>query len=151
MTRWVALAALLVAAGLAACAGSSSSKPKGSARATALDTLPPEQRDAALLGREVFQLVDRAADYKGSHLGNPPSTLRQMGVESLAPIFVRRIRVVTDSAVVTVAYRKPRGRAVESCEGTAAILEEATLRGGVFSVVCTTPSGSIGKYQVPAP
>jgi hypothetical protein len=145
MTRRVALAALLVAAGLAACAGSSSSKPKGSARSTALDTLPPDQRDAALLGREVFQLVDRAADYKGSHRGNPPSTLRQMGVESLAPIFVRRIRVVT------VAYRKPRGRAVESCEGTAAILEEATLRGGVFSVVCTTPSGAIGKYQVPAP
>jgi hypothetical protein len=151
MTPRVALAALLAAAGLAACGGSSSSKSKGPAKSAALDTLPPDQRDAAILGREVFRLVDRAADYRGSHLGNPPESLRQMGIESLAPVFVRRIRVVTDSAVITVAYRQPRGRRVASCEGTAGILEEATLHGGVFDIVCTTPSGTVAKYQVPAP
>lgn len=141
-------ALLLAAAALAACAGS---KPKTPTRASALDTLPADRRDAALLGREVFDLVDQAVDYKGSHRGQPPVSLRQMGVESLAPLVVRRIRVVSDSSVVTVAFRKPRGRAVESCEGTAQILEEATLHGGTFSIVCTTPSGSISKYQVPAP
>jgi hypothetical protein len=151
MSRQGVRAVLLVAAGVAGCAGSSSSKSKAPSSSSALDTLPPDRRDAALLGREVFQLVDKAADYTGSHRGNPPATLRQMGVESLAPVFVRRIRVVSDSAVVTVAFRKPRGRTVESCEGTAAILEEATLRGGTFSIVCATPSGAINRYQVPAP
>jgi hypothetical protein len=140
--------ALVVAAALVACGGSKSKTPT---RTSALDSLPPDRRDAALLGREVFELVDQAVDYKGSHRGQPPASLRQMGIESLAPLVVRRIRIVSDSSVVTVAFRKPRGHAVESCEGTAQILEEATLRGGTFSIICSTPSGSISKYQVPAP
>ena len=141
-------ALVFAVAALAACAGS---KPKSPSHTSVLDTLPPDRRDAALLGREVFELIDQAVDYKGSHRGQPPASLRQMGVESLAPLLVRRIRVVSDSSVVTVAFRKPRGRVVESCEGTAQILEEATLRGGTFSIICTTASGSINKYQVPAP
>ena len=148
MTRRVSPAVLLALA-LAACGGSSS--PKTPTRTSALDTLPPDRRDAALLGREVFRLVDRAADYKGSHRGHPPANLRQMGVESLAPLLVRRIRVVSDTSVVTVAFRQPRGRTVASCEGTPQLLEEASLRGGTFSIVCTTASGSIAKYEVPAP
>jgi hypothetical protein len=151
MTRRGARAVLVVVAGLAACSGRASSHSKTRSATSALDSLPPSRRDAALLGREVFTLVDRAADYQGSHLGHPPATLREMGVESLAPVFVRRVRVVSDSAVVTVAFRKPRGRTVESCEGTAEILEQATLRGGTFDILCTTPSGAIAKYQVPAP
>jgi hypothetical protein len=74
-----------------------------------------------------------------------------MGVESLAPVLVRRIRVVSDSSVVTVAFRQPRGRTVASCEGTAQVLEEASLSGGTFTIVCTTAAGSISKYEVPAP
>jgi hypothetical protein len=151
MTRRAAEAVLLLAAGLAACSGSASSRSKAPSATSALDSLPPNRRDAALLGQEVFSLVDQAADYQGSHRGRPPETLRQMGVESLAPVFVRRIRVVSDSAVVTVAFRKPRGRTVESCEGNAEILEQATLRGGTFDILCTTPSGAISKYKVPAP
>ena len=148
MTRRVLPAGLLVLM-VAACGGSSS--PKTPSRTSALDTLPPDRRDAALLGREVFRLVDRAADYKGSHRGRPPVDLRQMGVESLAPLLVRRIRVVSDTSVVTVAFRQPRGRTVASCEGTPQLLEEASLRGGTFSIVCTTASGSIARYEVPAP
>jgi hypothetical protein len=151
MIRRVAQAGLLLVAGLAACSGSASSRPKARSAASALDSLPPSRRDAALLGREVFSLVDQAADYEGSHMGHPPATLLQMGVESLAPVFVRRIRVVSDTAVVTVAFRKPRGRTVESCEGNAEILEQATLRGGTFDILCTTPAGAINKYKVPAP
>jgi len=149
MTRRVFPAGLLVLM-VAACGGSSSSS-KTPTRTSALDTLPPDRRDAALLGREVFRLVDRAADYKGSHRGRPPVDLRQMGVESLAPVLIRRIRVVSDTSVVTVAFRQPRGRTVASCEGTPQLLEEASLRGGIFSIVCTTASGSIAKYEVPAP
>ena len=142
--------AMLVLLAAAACGGSSST-PKTPTRGSTLDTLPPDRRDAALLGREVFSLVDRAADYKGSHLGHPPSQLRQMGIESLTPLVVRRIRVVSDTSVITVAFRQPRGRAVSSCEGTAEVLEEASLRGGTFGIVCTTPSGNIAKFEVPAP
>lgn len=149
MTRRVFPAGLLVLM-VAACGGSSSTS-KTPTRTSALDTLPPDRRDAALLGREVFRLVDRAADYKGSHRGRPPVDLRQMGVESLAPVLIRRIRVVSDTSVVTVAFRQPRGRTVASCEGTPQLLEEASLRGGIFSVVCTTASGRIAKYEVPAP
>ncbi len=151
MTRRAAQTGLLLVAGLAACSGSASSRSKAPAAESALDSLPPNRRDAALLGREVFSLVDQAADYQGSHRGQAPETLRQMGVESLAPVFVRRIRVVSDSAVVTVAFRKPRGRTVESCEGNAQILEQAALRGGTFDILCTTPSGAISEYKVPAP
>jgi len=150
MTWRGAQAVLLVVAGLAACSRSAS-KSKAAIGASALDSLPPNRRDAALLGQEVFHLVDRAADYQGSHRGHAPATLREMGVESLAPVFIRRIRVVSDSTVVTVAFRKPRGRAVESCEGNAEILEQATLRGGTFDIRCTTPSGATTQYQVPAP
>jgi hypothetical protein len=142
--------AVLLVLTVAACGGSSSSS-KAPSRTSAIDTLPPDRRDAALLGREVFRLVDRAADYKGSHQGQPPATLRQIGVESLAPLMVRRIRVVSDTSVITVAFRQPRGRRVASCEGTPLLLEEASLRGGVFSIVCTTASGTIEKYEVPAP
>ncbi len=150
MTRRASGAVLFVLAGLAACADSSPSS-KAPSRSSALDSLPPERRDAALLGREVFRLTDRAADYKGSHRGRPPADLRQMGIDSLAPLIVRRIRTVSDSSVVSVAFRQPRGRTVASCEGTAEILEEATLAGGTFTVVCTTASGTIARYEVPAP
>lgn len=150
MTPRAIRAATFLVAGLAACSGSAPSRTRA-ASGSALDTLPPNLRDAALLGREVFSLVDQAADYQGSHGGQPPATLRQMGVESLAPVVVRRIRVVGDTAVVTVAFRQPRGRTVESCEGDAEILEQATLGGGAFEILCSTPSGTINKYKVPAP
>jgi hypothetical protein len=136
---------------LAAVAGCSSSSPKPTRHTSVLDTLPPERRDAALLGREVFRLVDKAADYRGSHLGHPPTELRLMGVESLAPLVVRRIRVVNDSSVVTVAFRQPAGRRVTSCQGNVQVLEEASLSGGMFTVLCTTPAGTDAKYEVPAP
>ncbi len=117
----------------------------------AVESLPPELRDATLLGREVFQLVDRAVDYKGSHSGRPPQSLRQMGIDSLAPFVVRRITTVSDSTVATVAFRQPRGRTVASCEGNAQILEEASLGGGKFSLVCATASGIIKRYQMAVP
>jgi hypothetical protein len=148
MSRRPARTILLVLAGVAGCAGSS---PKPARHTSVLDTLPPARRDAALLGREVFRLIDRAVDYRGSHLGHPPVELRVMGIDSLAPLFVRRIRVVNDSSVVTVAYRQPAGRSVRACEGNPRILEEATLSGGTFTVGCVTRDGGSANYEVPAP
>ncbi|HET7599841.1 MAG TPA: hypothetical protein VFK09_06090 [Gemmatimonadales bacterium] len=144
-----ATGALLLLAALGACRDSSSTRTPAADRA--VDTLPPELRDATILGREIFGLVDRAADYKGSHRGRAPQSLRQMGIDSLAPLVVRRIAVVSDSAMVTVAFRQPRGRRVASCEANARILEEAALNGGKFSLVCASASGALARYEVAAP
>jgi hypothetical protein len=138
---------VLLAAALLGCGSTGSDAGRG--RAPGLEKLPPELRDAAYLGREIFDLVDRAADYKGSHRGKPPRTLKQMGLDSLDGPIVRRIATISDSSVVTVAYRQPRGRTVASCEATSRILEEAALNEGKFTLVCTTPSGAITKHEVP--
>lgn len=108
-------------------------------------------RDAGLLGREIFELVDRAADYRGAHLGHSPRSLREMGVDSLTPLLVRRIAVVGDSPVVTVAFRRPEGRALAACEGGLEVLEDAALKGGRFGILCTTPAGATARYEVAAP
>ena len=147
MTRAAARRVLLAAA-LWGCGSTASDA--GGDRGRGLETVPPELRDAALLGREIFELVDRAADYKGSHRGKPPRSLKQMGLDSLAGPVVRRITTVSDSSVIMVAYRQPRGRTVASCEANARILEEAALNEGKFTLVCTTPSGAIAKYEVPS-
>ena len=146
MTRGAAQRVLLAAA-LWGCGTTASDGAKDRGRGVA--DLPPELRDAAFLGREIFELVDRAADYKGSHRGKPPRSFKQMGLDSLAGPVVRRITTVSDSSVVTVAYRQPRGRTVASCEANARILEEAALNEGRFTLVCTTPSGAITKHEVP--
>ena len=140
---------VLLAAVLWGCGGTGSDA--GSAGGRSLENIPPELRDAAFLGREIFVLVDRAADYKGSHRGKPPRSLKQMGLDSLAGPVVRRITTLSDSSVVTVAYRQPRGRTVASCEANARILEEAALNEGKFTLVCTTLSGAVAKYEVPGP
>jgi hypothetical protein len=103
--------------------------------------LPPDQRDAESLGREVFELVDRAVDYRGSHRGRPAASFRQMGIDSLTPATVRRLVNLAREPVITVAFRRPEAREITSCRGDSQILEEATLNGGRFTVMCTTGSG----------
>jgi hypothetical protein len=138
---WLALALL---AG-AACGGSASERP--AARADDAD-LPPEQRDAEGLGREVFELVDRAIDYRGSHRGRPARSLRQMGVDSLTPATARHLISVEREPVVTVRYRKADGREITSCRGDSQILEESAINGGRFTLMCTTRSGAQRPIRV---
>src|SRR6187399_742177 len=78
----------------------------GSASRHAADAsqLPPAQRDAQILGREIFELVDRAVDYRGSHQGRPANNLKQMGVESLTAATVRRVVNVQREPLVTVSF-----------------------------------------------
>jgi len=101
----------------------------------------PEQRDAQLLGREIFELVDRAVDYRGSHRGRPAASLRQMGVDSLTPQTARYLVSLEREPLVTVSFRKTSGREIASCRGDSHILEEASLNGGRFTVMCTNRSG----------
>jgi hypothetical protein len=113
-----------------------------SQRAESAPALPRDRQDAETLGREVFDLVDRAIDYRGSHRGRPASTFRQMGIDTLTPTTVRRLVTIEREPVVTVAFRRTENREVTSCRGDGQILEEATLNGGRFTLMCTTSSGA---------
>lgn len=118
-------------------------------RAASSDTeLPPDQRDAEALGREIFDLVDRAVSYRGSHEGRPATTLPQMGIESLTTKTVRRVLNVQREPIVTVAYRQTAGREIVSCRGDSQILVEASLNGGRFTLMCTASSGAQRPMEV---
>jgi hypothetical protein len=133
---WLALAFALAGAG---CGTEERATP---APRRPVSDLPPDRRDAEYLGREVFELVDRAVDYRGSHRGRPAASLRQMGVDSLTPSTARSLLSLDREPVVTVKYRKAEGREVTSCRGDSQILEEAALNGGRFTLMCTTRSGA---------
>jgi hypothetical protein len=118
---------------------------KEAARAPEADArsrLPQDQQDAETLGREIFDLVDRAIDYRGSHRGRPAASFRQMGVDSLTPATARYLVNLAREPVVTVRFRRADGREITSCRGDGQILEEATLNGGRFTVMCTSRSGT---------
>ncbi len=110
--------------------------------------LPPDQRDAETLGREVLELVDRAMDYRGSHRGRPAASLRHMGVDSLTPATARHLLNINREPVVTVQFRKVAGREITSCRGDGHILEEAAINGGRFTLMCTSRSGAQRPVQV---
>lgn len=141
--RW--LPPLLLALAAAACSGQAEPKSRGGAAGRGLSS---DQRDAETLGREIFDLVDRAMDYKGSHEGRPANTLRQMGVESLTAVVVRRVINVQREPLVTVAFRKPAGREIVSCFGDNQIIEDAFVNSGRFTITCTTSSGAQRQMEV---
>ena len=134
-----AAGAVLALGLLAGCGAKEAARPpEGDSR----PALPRDRQDAELLGREVFDLVDRAIDYRGSHRGRPASTFRQMGIDTLTTSTVRRLVNLEREPVVTVAFRRTETREITSCRGDSQILEEATLNAGSFTLMCTTSSGA---------
>jgi len=136
------LLALAWAAG--GCAGDKAAEH----RPTVRRPVTGSQADAESLGREVFDLVDRAVDYRGSHRGRPASSLRQMGGDSLTPATARVLVSVEREPVVTVTFRRTDSRDIVACRGDGQILEEASLNGGRFTLMCTTKSGAQRPIQV---
>lgn len=139
----LALVGLVAACGGKDGAGDTAQQPRSD--------LPPDQRDAATLGLEVLELVDRAVDYRGSHRGRPASSLRQMGVDSLTPTTARHLFNVNREPVVTVQFRKADGRQITSCRGDSHILEEASINAGRFTLMCKSSSGAQRPVQVGGP
>ena len=123
---------------LSACGAKDAPRPSE----TEIVRRPKDQREAEALGREIFELVDRAIDYRGSHKGRPAASFRQMGVDSLTPTTARSLVNLAREPVVTVTFRRTDAREILSCRGDSQILEESTLNGGRFSVMCTTRSGA---------
>jgi hypothetical protein len=134
-----AAGAVLALVLLAACGAKEAARPAGG---ESRSRLPRDRQDAETLGREVFDLVDRAIDYRGSHRGRPASTFRQMGIDTLTPTTVRRLVNLGREPVVTVAFRRTEAREITSCRGDSQILEEATLNAGGFTLMCTNSSGA---------
>jgi hypothetical protein len=99
------------------------------------------QRDAQPLGREVLELMDRVADYRASHGGRSPRTLRQVGVDSLTATTFRHLVDGASGPAIVVGYRQPGNRAVSECRGDTQVLEEASLSHGRFPVACTGLGG----------
>jgi hypothetical protein len=99
------------------------------------------QAEAELLGGQLFELVDRAMDYNGSHRGRPATQLWQLGLDSLTPQTVSRMTVDSGAPTITVAFRRPAGHTLEWCRGASGVLEEASLNGGQFTVLCGGPAG----------
>lgn len=132
------LAIALVSVLWTGCGSKGNNRPATEAEET---QQPADQRDAEILGREIFELVDRAIDYRGSHRGRPAASLRQMGVDSLTANTARYLVSLEREPLITVSYRKLSGREIASCRGDSHILEEASLNGGRFTVMCTNRSG----------
>jgi hypothetical protein len=134
-----AAGAVLALVLVAACGAKDAAR---SPDADARPGLPKDRQEAETLGRELFELVDRAIDYRGSHRGRPAASFRQMGVDSLTPLTARALVNLAREPVVTVSFRRTANREITSCRGDGQILEEATLNGGRFTVMCTTRSGA---------
>ncbi len=136
------LLALVLASAVVGCGSSDKRETEPAAE------LSPDQREAEALGREIFDLVDRAVDYRGSHRGRPAVTLKQMGIESLTTTTVRRVVNLQREPVITAAYRRAAGREIVSCRGDSHILEEAALNAGRYTLMCTASSGDQRPMQV---
>jgi len=145
MGRRAQVGAILGVVLLAACGSKETSRPRP---AETDETLPRDQRDAQDLGRELFEMVDRAMDYRGSHQGRPAASFRQMGIDSLTTTTVRRLVNIAREPVITVVFRKSDTHEITSCRGDSQILEEATLNAGQFTVMCTTSSGAQRPMKV---
>ena len=152
-SRWNESAGLPAACSRWRCVAGVRRQGRGPARPRRAATdLPPDQRDAETLGREVFELVDRAVDYRGSHRGRPAADLppdghRQPHPDHRPPAGQRR----SASRSSPSPSASPTSREIASCRGDSQILEEATLNGGRFTLMCTTSSGAQRPMRVGDP
>lgn len=127
---------------LGACGGSD--QPARGAAGDAdpgMTTSATAEEDAATLGREIYDLVDRAMAYRSAHRQQLPRSLRELGIDELTPATSRSLTVDNNVPTVTVTFRNTGGHTLSGCRGTNAVLEESALGGGSFSVVCTMVSG----------
>jgi hypothetical protein len=136
-----ALIVWALSAVLVSCGGSDkgpvraeTSSSESGARATA-------DEDVAVLGREIFDLIDRSMSYRSSHRGRLPKNLRELGIDELTPTTSRSLTVSGNVPTVTAGFRSTASHTLATCRGTNALLEEASLSGGEFSLICSLVSG----------
>jgi hypothetical protein len=127
------------------------SKEEAAPAAQAKPAGDPVVADARLLANELHDIMDRVMAYRSSHQNRLPNSLRQAGVDSLTPQFVRRLERQGKDPLVTIAFRRLDGRAVARCRGTNVVLEDLMLRGN-YQVACDLTSGGFRSVTIdPSP
>ena len=104
--------------------------------------------EATALGNELFELVDRAVEYRGARMGQPPEALRDLGLDSLTPT-TARLLTGTAPIAFTATVRQP-GSGLTACRATEDVLEQAALNEGRFTVECESAEGT-RTYEVARP
>jgi hypothetical protein len=130
---------------LAGCSGKDKPSPVPIAAA---DSASTPEAEAAILGRELYDLVDQAMSYKSAHRGRPPRSLRELGVDQLTRSTSRTLTASGGEATVQVEFRNLGTHVLRNCRATSAILEEAAINGGEFSVICTTVTGGSTTLRI---
>jgi hypothetical protein len=104
--------------------------------------------EATALGNELFELIDRAVEYRGARMGRPPEALRDLGLDSLTPTSAR---LLTGTAPIafTAILRRP-GAGLTACRATEDVLEQAALNEGRFTVECESAEGT-RSYELARP
>jgi hypothetical protein len=139
--NWVARAGLALCMSVAACHRGEPAPGAALAGQAGSD-------DQQVLGRQLFELIDRAADYRSSHRGRYPASVAQMGVDSLTATTARRLSSGDGTLRVTVEFRRPAGHVLVSCSGGADALEGAALNSGKYAASCITPEGQVRPLQL---
>lgn len=124
------------------------SPPDGGSPAAGGSGTPGAEQEAEQLGRQVLRLLDQAASYRGSHRGRLPTSVAQLGTDSLTAETVLRLADRNDSAVAQVAFRRTEGRALAWCEASTEALEQASLNAGEFAVWCARVGGEPDSFTV---
>jgi hypothetical protein len=105
-------------------------------------------QESALLGREIFGVMDRVLAYRSSHFNNLPKDLPAAGIDSLTRTTIRRLSISGPLPTVTVVFRNPAGHALRGCSGSSRVIEDSMLNGGAFDVQCTTAAGETQDFRV---
>jgi hypothetical protein len=134
---------------VAACGGDAASDaPAQRGRAPSPSAASVEASEAATIGRELFEIMDRVMAFKSAHFNQFPKDLPAMGVDSLTRTTVRRLTFASDVPTLVVAYRHTAGHAIRQCSGTNAVIEDSMLNGGAFEVQCILTSGESKAFTV---
>jgi hypothetical protein len=137
--------ALLVATlALSACGQGEPAPARAAVSHTAADSA---DADATTLGREIYHLLDLASDYRGSHRGRLPRSLRNLGIDSLTSDIARSIDAGGEHFTAAAAFRNPAGHAWVACTGELDVLEDAVIGGGRYTLACTSPTGEQHEVQ----
>lgn len=111
----------------------------------------PVQAEAQQLGLELQDIADRVMAYRSSHSNRLPTSLRQAGIDSLTPDFIRRLGRQGADPRITILFRRTQDRHLLSCQGTNMVLEDASLHEGAFEVDCTMAGGGNRTFTVAPP
>ncbi len=144
-SRWALAAAVVV---LTACGRDKSGGPSAPPARPAPPSGDVAEQEATLLGRDVFELLDRLAAYAASNQRKYPVSLREGGIDSLTPKLARRIDTRSSPPMAFSMFRNPLGHQLTSCRGTTDLLEESALNDGQFTVTCTDSQGQSAAYKV---